>query len=89
MKENFDMEDHLKEVLDRAGGPFEVTSLLQKRLRSLNQGAQKLVDVTSRNLFDIAFAELLEEKITLGKMEPETEEKKKKTTTKTEKKKKE
>ncbi len=90
MKEPFDMEDHLKEVLDRVGGPFKATSLLQKRLKSLNQGAQKLVDVTSRNPFDIAFAELLEEKITLAEIEPKTEEKKKKsTTTKTKKKKKE
>ncbi len=95
MKEPFDMEDHLKEVLDRVGGPFKATSLIQKRLKALNQGAQKLVDVTSRNPFDIAFAELLEEKIALAEMEPETEEKKKtkkikkSTTTKTKKKKKE
>ncbi len=77
MKEPFDMENHLKEVLDRIGGAFKATALLQKRLKSLNQGAQKLVDVTSRNLFDIAFAELLEEKITLAEIEPETEKKKK------------
>lgn len=89
MKEPFDMENHLKEVLDRIGGPFKATALLQKRLRSLNQGAQKLVDVTSRNPFDIAFAEMLEEKIALAKIEPKTEEKKKSTTTKTKKKKKE
>ncbi len=73
MEEPFDIEEHLKEVVDRLGGSFKVTSLLQKRLKSLNQGAQKLVDVTSRNQFDIAFAELLEGKIALGQLEPETE----------------
>ena len=66
MEEPFDMENHLKEVIDRMGGAFKATALLQKRLKALNQGAQKLVDVTSRNQFDIAFAELLEEKIALG-----------------------
>ncbi len=87
MEEPFDMENHLKEVIDRMGGAFKATSLLQKRLKSLNQGAQKLVDVTSRNQFDIAFAELLEEKIALGNMDLQTEKKKKKTkTTKTKKK---
>ncbi len=78
MEESFDMEKHLKEVIDRMGGAFKATSLLQKRLKSLNQGAQKLVDVTSRNPFDIAFAEMLEEKITLGETEPEEKKKKKK-----------
>ena len=79
MEEPFDMENHLKEVIDRMGGAFKATALLQKRLKALNQGAQKLVDVTSRNQFDIAFAELLEEKIALAEMEPKVEEKKKKT----------
>ena len=83
MEEPFDMENHLKEVIDRMGGVFKATSLLQKRLKSLNQGAQKLVDVTSRNQFDIAFAELLEEKIA---MEHEAEPKEKKTKKKAKKK---
>ena len=86
MEEAFDMENHLKEVIDRSGGAFKATSLLQKRLKALNQGAQKLVDITSRNQFDIAFAELLEEKIALAAIESKTEKKKKSTTTKKKKK---
>ncbi len=78
MEEAFDMENHLKEVVDRVGGAFKVTSLLQKRLRALNQKSQKLVDITSRNPFDIAFAELLEGKIALAKTEPEQKKKKSK-----------
>lgn len=61
--EEFNVESHMREVVDKAGGPFKVTSLLQKRIRALNQGAQKLVDISSKNLFDIAFAELYEGKI--------------------------
>ncbi len=78
MEEVFDMENHLKEVIDRVGGAFKATALIQKRLKSLNQGAQKLVDITSRNPFDIAFAELLEGKIALAKTEPEQKKKKSK-----------
>lgn len=78
MEEPFDVKDHLEEAIDRVGGPFKATSLIQKRLKSLNQGAQKLVDVTSRNLFDVAFVELLENKIALGPPKQETKSKTKK-----------
>jgi DNA-directed RNA polymerase subunit K/omega len=82
MEEQFDVRNHLKEAIDKVGGPFKATSLVQKRLKSLNQGAQKLVDVTSRNLFDIAFVELLEDKIALEKKEQEPKSKVKKKTKK-------
>ena len=71
MEEPFDVKNHLEDAINQAGGRFKATSLVQKRLKSLNQGAQKLVDVTSRNLFDVAFVELLEDKIALGGQEPE------------------
>ena len=82
MEEIFDVESHLKEVIDRVGGRFKATSLLQKRLKSLHQGAQKLVDITSRNQFDVAFAEILEDKIALGEPKQETKSKTKKTSRK-------
>ena len=45
---------------------------------SYNQGAQKLVGISSRSQFDIAFAEMLEEKIALSGSEAKPKEKKKK-----------
>ncbi len=69
--EEFSVEKHMREVVEKAGGSFKVTSLLQKRIRALNQGAQKLVDIDSRNLFDIAFAELNEGKIEMKEQDPE------------------
>lgn len=78
MEEEFDVEEHLKEVVERVGGSFKATSLIQKRLKALNQGAQKLVDIRSRDLFDIAFAELWEEKIALKQEETEKKKKKRK-----------
>lgn len=65
MEENFDVEKHFSEVVKRFGGPFKVTSIIQKRVKALNQGAQKLVDLKTKNLFDLAFAELLEGKLEL------------------------
>ena len=78
MEEPFDVKNHLEEAIDRANGPFKATSLIQKRLKLLNQGSQKLVDVVSRNLFDVAFVELLEDKIALEQPEQKTKSKTKK-----------
>ena len=75
MEEPFDVKNHLEEAIERSGGRFKATSLVQKRLKSLNQGA-------SRNLFDVEFVELLEDKIALEKKEQEPKSKAKKKTKK-------
>jgi len=70
--EEFNVDSHMKEVVEKAGGPFKVTSLLQKRIKALNQGAQKLVDIPSKDLFDIAFPELYEGKIEMKEKKVES-----------------
>jgi DNA-directed RNA polymerase subunit K/omega len=50
---------------ERFGGPFAMTSILQKRVRELVQGARHLVETTKTRPIDIALEELLANKLTL------------------------
>ena len=56
----------LREAKAKIGCTFELTVLLQKRCRELVKGAQKLVELASRNPIDIALEEVLQGKIWLG-----------------------
>ncbi len=63
-----------EEVVAKVGGRFALTSLVQKRLRELMSGAQKLVEGSSRDLLQIVYQEIMENKIALGSVEEESEE---------------
>lgn len=70
-------------LADKFGGRYKLTVLIQKRLRELTKGAQKLVDVESRNLIHVVLEEIRQGKIGIeGYMGPENDEKKSKKETK-------
>ncbi len=71
-QDKFEIDPNMQKVVKDVGGAFKLTSLLQKRMKMLNEGAQKLVDMRSVDLLKIAFAEVAEGKITLDLSEEES-----------------
>ena len=61
------MYDELKEeeIVNLVGGRFKLSTLIQKRLVQLNQGANPLVDTTSNDKMEIVLQEIREQKIRL------------------------
>ncbi len=61
------MYDELKEeeIVNLVGGRFKLSTLIQKRLVQLNQGANPLVDTTSTDKMEIVLQEIREQKIRL------------------------
>ena len=62
----------IQEAQERYGGPFAMTSILQKRVRELVQGARPLVETDKTRPIDIALEELLANRLTLEHFEDET-----------------
>lgn len=52
-------------MAEKFGGRYKLTVLIQKRLRELTKGAQKLVDVDSRNLIEVVLEEIKQGKIAI------------------------
>ena len=52
-------------IVNKVGGRFKLSSLVQKRLVALNRGARPLVEMTSKNPMEIVVAEILQDKIFL------------------------
>jgi len=61
----------IQEAQERFGGPFAMTSILQKRVRELVQGARPLVETDMTRPIDIALEELLASRLTLEHFEDE------------------
>ena len=62
------MIDELKstEIVNKVGGRFKLTALIQKRLGELMQGARPLIeDTQGKTLLEIVIAEILQDKITI------------------------
>jgi DNA-directed RNA polymerase subunit omega len=61
------MLDDLKEeqIVKKVGGRFKLSTLIQKRLVALNQGAPQLVDLNTEDKMKIVVQEILEDKIYL------------------------
>ncbi len=61
------MLDALKEeeIVNKVGGRFKLSTLIQKRMRALNQGAKPLVALKSSNPMAIVVQEILQDKIYL------------------------
>lgn len=59
----------IQEAQERYGGPFAMTSILQKRVRELVQGARPLVETDKTRPIDIALEELLANRLTLEHVE--------------------
>lgn len=61
------MIDALKEeeIVNRVGGRFKLSALIQKRLVALNSGARPLVEIDSDDKMEIVVQEILQDKIFL------------------------
>ena len=61
------MLDAFKEekIVNKVGGRFKLSSLIQKRMVALNRGARPLVELPTKNLLEVVVAEILQNKIYL------------------------
>ena len=61
------MIDELREeaIVNKVGGRFKLSTLIQKRLVALNSGARALVDAKTENKMQTVIQEILQDKIFL------------------------
>ncbi len=61
------MLDELREeeVINKVGGRFKLSTLIQKRMVALNGGARPLVDLDTDNKMEIVIQEILLDKVYL------------------------
>ena len=61
------MLDELKEeeIVNKVGGRFKLSTLIQKRMVALNTGAKPLVDIRGADKLTIVIQEILQDKIFL------------------------
>ncbi|GIX01808.1 MAG: DNA-directed RNA polymerase subunit omega [Thermogutta sp.] len=61
------MYEELKDdaIIDKVGGRFKLSTLIQKRLVALMKGAPPLVDLDTKDRMKIVLQEILEDKIYL------------------------
>jgi DNA-directed RNA polymerase subunit omega len=61
------MHEELKEesIVNRVGGRFKLSTLIQKRMIALNQGARALVDPRGLDKMQVVIREIMEDKIFL------------------------
>jgi DNA-directed RNA polymerase subunit omega len=61
------MLDELKEegIVNKVGGRFKLSTLIQKRMIALNTGAKPLVDMRTSDKMAIVIQEILQDKIFL------------------------
>jgi DNA-directed RNA polymerase subunit omega len=54
-----------EEIVNKVGGRFKLSSLIQKRLVALNRGARPLVELPTQNPMEIVVQEIMQDKIYL------------------------
>jgi DNA-directed RNA polymerase subunit omega len=54
-----------EEIVNKVGGRFKLSTLVQKRLVQLNQGSRPLVETNTNDKMQIALQEILHDKIYL------------------------
>lgn len=61
------MLDELREeaIVNKVGGRFKLSTLIQKRLVAINGGSRQLVDLKSDNKLEIVIQEIIQDKIYL------------------------
>ena len=61
------MLDELKEesIVNKVGGRFKLSTLIQKRLVALNRGARPLIELQTKNPMEIVIQEIIQNKIYL------------------------
>ena len=61
------------ELINKVGGRFKLTALIQKRLDELVQGARPLIeDTEGKTMLEIAIQEILQDKITAETQDSES-----------------
>ncbi|TVQ00692.1 MAG: DNA-directed RNA polymerase subunit omega [Planctomycetaceae bacterium] len=55
-----------EEIVNKVGGRFKLSTLIQKRLIQLNQGSRALVNVDTHDKMSIVLKEIMENKISLS-----------------------
>ncbi|HLX60346.1 MAG TPA: DNA-directed RNA polymerase subunit omega [Planctomycetota bacterium] len=55
----------LEELLNKVGGKYKLVTLFQKRMRELQRGMPRLVNIDSTNLWDVVSKEIMESKVDL------------------------
>lgn len=62
------MLEELKEeaIVNKVGGRFKLSTLIQKRLVQLNRGARPLVDLRTEDKMEVVIHEILQDKIFLN-----------------------
>ena len=62
------------EIVDKVGGKFKLSALMQKRMQELLQGARPLIEETEgKTLMEIVVEEIKMDKITIDTTPPEPE----------------
>lgn len=61
------MLDDLKEeqIVNKVGGRFKLSTLIQKRMVALNRGARPLIELQTKNPMEIVIQEIMQDKIFL------------------------
>ena len=61
------MLDELREeeIVNKVGGRFRLSTLIQKRMVALNAGSRPLVDLQTDNTLEIVIKEIMQDKIYL------------------------
>ena len=54
-----------EEIVNKVGGRFKLSTLIQKRMIALNQGARPLVDLRGADKMTIVIQEIMQDKIYL------------------------
>ena len=54
-----------EEIVNKVGGRFKLSTLIQKRLVQINRGSRPLVDFVSENKMEIVLQEILQDMIFL------------------------
>ncbi len=54
-----------EEIVNKVGGRFKLSSLIQKRIVALNRGARPLVELQTKNHLEVVVKEIMEDKIYL------------------------
>ena len=54
-----------EEIVNKVGGRFKLSTLIQKRLLQLNQGSRALVDLDTQDRMKIAIQEIVQDKLYL------------------------
>jgi DNA-directed RNA polymerase subunit omega len=55
-----------EEIVNKVGGRFKLSTLIQKRLVQLNQGSRALVNIDTHDKMSIVLQEIVQDKIILN-----------------------